>query len=250
MDASKLPSRSYRVSTGENKDLAIAIVEERCEAENLHLVTWVAAIVLSDILYKLPIDTAQLHDSTGSGCGYSVLELGAGTGLTGLSAAALWGTGALLTELPTIVPGLEANADLNRETLAARGGRVGCGTLDWNEPGTIHLSPSTATKGNSNKTIDVEQANGFPVVLAADTMYTEYHPELLTAAIAACLRRTAQARAVVSYPMRIAYVDYMRDFWARMDEAGLEAAAEGRVEYDGGDDERLHEWSVWKWKGL
>lgn len=52
--------------------------------------------------------------------------------------------------------------------------------------------------------------------------------------------------------MRVAYIDYMREFWELMEEGGLVAEQEGRQEIDlrEWDDEKLHEWSVWKWKDL
>ncbi|KAI9157881.1 UDP-N-acetylglucosamine transporter [Paramyrothecium foliicola] len=176
----------------------------------------------------------------------SVIELGAGTGLTGLSAAAIWSTNSLLTDLPGIVPGLEENARLNSEAIKRMGGSVSCGTLDWNMPETCHIHDN----GRISRTLSIKEVNGFPLVLAADTMYTEDHPQLLSQTVSKCLRNSVDARAIICYPMRIAYLDHIREFWELMDEQGLAPEQEGREEIDmeGWDDERLHEWSIWKWK--
>lgn len=258
----------FNVPKGQDESIPIAIVDTPCSAENLVLTTWSSAGILSKLLHKLDIDQSQLqHDKDER---YSVLELGAGTGLSGLTAAAVWGTSALLTDLPTIIPGIQANVDLNDDTLRAHGASAASGTLDWRNPDVVQLyagpradgrcneSGATTTSTSSSPTagepdqIKVGEVDGFPVVLAADTMYTEEHPQLLSQAILACLRRSPASRAIVVYAMRVAYIDYMREFWELMEEGGLVAEQEGREEIDlkEWDDEKLHEWSVWKWKDL
>lgn len=61
----------------------------------------------------------------------SVLELGSGTGLLGLAAAALWRTHVALSDLPPIMANLGANAETNRPLIEQRGGRVSVGPLTW-----------------------------------------------------------------------------------------------------------------------
>lgn len=240
------PSK-YTVPTSEKDNIDLMISEASCEADGLHLVTWSSALLLSKELHKLQIDRRQLREPI---TGYSILELGAGTGLTGIAAAAVWGASALLTDLPTIVPGVQVNADLNREAVAANGGTVACGTLDWNSPDRIHVH--TPSENSQPITIEVNDDTAFPIIITADTMYTDYHPQLVSQTILKCLRRTKDARAVVMYAMRIAYIDHIREFWELMEEGGLVAVQEGRAEIDlkDWDDEKLHEWCVWKWKDL
>ncbi|KAI3393864.1 hypothetical protein diail_3539 [Diaporthe ilicicola] len=240
------PSK-YTVPISEKDTVSLFISEASCEAEGLHLVTWSSAFLLSKELHRIQIDRSQLNDSTS---GYSILELGAGTGLTGIAAAAVWGGNALLTDLPTIVPGVQVNADLNKDAITAHGAKVACGTLDWNSPDRIHLH--TTSHDSKSTTIPVNDETAFPIIVTADTMYTEDHPRLLSETILKCLRRTKQARAVVMYAMRIAYIDHIREFWELMEEGGLVAEQEGRAEIDlkDWDDEKLHEWCVWKWKDL
>lgn len=238
---------SYTIQKSDVDNVSIAIAEAHCEAEGLLLATWSSSFLLSNTLHKLRIDRDQLKQNDNNN--YSILELGAGTGLTGLSAAAVWGTRSLLTDLPGIVPGLQLNVDINEEAMKATGGVVACGTLDWTKPDVIHLHKPGP---DGRDTILVNDETKFPIVLAADTMYTEDHPSLLSQMIVKCMRRTATARAIVMWPLRIAYIDHIREFWELMDAEGLVAEQEGREEIDlkDWDDEKLHEWSVWKWKDL
>ena len=203
-------------------------------AENLALATWGSSVVLSNTLHKLP-----RPDLTGTGLKtstVSVLELGAGTGLVGLSAAAIWKTTAVLTDLPPIVPNLEANIDLNRDVVARHGGEAHCGVLDWSSPDADVLPKQIGTASSAR------------VVLAADTVYSEEHPELLCRAIASRLERSREARFIMCYPLRIGNLDYIRDLWQRLESMALKSIQEGREELDQDWDEDVEcEWSVWAW---
>lgn len=240
-----LNKKVFKIPKTDKEEIGIAIVDTPCSAEGLSLTTWSSAGILSHLLHKLDFDLQQPRQDSH----YTILELGAGTGLSGLAAACVWGTKALLTDLPTIVPGVQANVDLNTEVLKAHGASATCGTLDWKEPGAIHLY---SADGQPQDSFTVDDVDGFPVVLTADTMYTEEHPQLVSQTIMRCLRRSSEARAIVVYAMRVAYIEHMREFWELMEAGGLVAAQEGREEIDltVWDDEKLHEWSVWKWKDL
>lgn len=212
------------------------------------MATWSSAFLLSNLLHKLQIDTSHLRGQHQDD--FSVVELGAGTGLTGLTCAVAWRTNVVLTDLPGIVPGLQINVDLNSDVLLANDATVSCGTLDWNSPSTLQLHNSNPI--SQSMSMSIETTNKFPFVISADTMYTEEHPRLLSQTIAKCLQRSLHARAVICYPMRVAYLDFIREFWEAMESLGLVAEQEGRQEIDlsDWDDERLHEWSIWKWKTL
>lgn len=246
-----LHTPTFKVRKSATEQINISIVDTPCAAEGLSLTTWSSAGILSNLLHKLDFSKIQVaqSDTSNENKNFVILELGAGTGLSGLSAAALWGMSALLTDLPTIVPGIQANVDLNVHVLREHGASAVAGTLDWTKPDTVYLP------GNENEeaqSFAVDEVNGFPIILAADTMYTEEHPVLLSQTILRCLRRSLDARAIVVYAMRVAYIDYMREFWELMEAGGLVAEQEGREEIDlrEWDDEKLHEWSVWKWKDL
>ena len=208
-------------------------------ADNLALATWGSSQVLANLLHRLDvaksISQAQSHD-------IPVLELGAGTGLVGISAAAIWRTSAVLTDLTPILPAIEANADLNRQVVSKLGGRVECGLLDWAQPETLKVTAG-------DKRTLLANVNKARIVLAADTMYSEEHPELLTTAISAWLARDRDARVVLCYPLRIGYLDHIRDMWSRFEEAGLVSIEEGREAIDQSWDEDVpYEWVVWKWR--
>ncbi|KAK7970119.1 hypothetical protein PG988_009192 [Apiospora saccharicola] len=229
---------TYQISQSASTQIPLVIVETACRAENLTLTTWSSSVQDHCCCYSW----TPHH-------GYKILELGAGTGLTGLSAACIWGSRALLTDLPTIVPGLQANIDANTSLFQAQGAGAGCGTLDWNAPSDLFIFDPTSS---SEVKVGITEDNKFPVVMAADTMYAEDHPELLTRTIATCLSRSKDARVITCWPQRVCYLEPLREFWRLMEERGLVVAQEGQeyADFEGLDDEPLHEWSVWRWKDL
>ncbi|KAI9714498.1 MAG: hypothetical protein M1820_000459 [Bogoriella megaspora] len=175
------------------------------------------------------------------------LELGAGLGLVGLAAAAIWGTQITMTDLPPLVPPIIANIKLNAGTLASNGGSAVAGALDWDKPNELTF--------HDGKTSHVLRASGLPsekkskIILAADVIYDENHPRILTDAILTWLSQVEESRAIVAYPLRIAYLDAIRDFWERMERGGLVAVREGRAKAgEDWDDEEEIEWCIWKWK--
>ena len=84
--------------------------------------------------------------------GINVVELGAGTGIGGLAAAAL-GARVVLTDVPSVVPLIVANVAANRDAIAHAGGEVVVTTLDWD--------------AESQTSADL----GSDLVLAADALY-------------------------------------------------------------------------------
>ncbi|KAL7090393.1 hypothetical protein ACP275_12G038300 [Erythranthe tilingii] len=63
-----------------------------------------------------------------------ILELGSGTGLVGIAAAALLGASVTVTDLPHVLPNLQFNVDANAGILAAAGGgTVGVAALAWGD---------------------------------------------------------------------------------------------------------------------
>ena len=240
-------SRIFTIPTNETGDTVKIEVEELAlTSENLRLTTWGSSFILATQLHRLKVD---LYSSRAAACenpGIAVLELGAGTGLVGLSAAAIWRTNVVLSDLAPIVPGLAVNITANKETLSAIGGSAFCGTLDWANPDELVLHSTGAERRQSVLLSETEKAT---IILAADTIYSEDHPALLSKAILTWLKCGSDARAIITYPMRVAYLDEIRELWELLQRGGLGAIDEGR-ETSGHDwdDEALHEWSVWGWK--
>ena len=249
-----IPTRIYEISKNADEKLDIAVSAPALKAEGLHLQTWGSSFVLANLLHRLKLRPENHAKACSSS--FDVLELGAGTGLVGLSAAALWSARVMLTDLSPILPGIVANIDLNQNLLVEHGAQAGCGSLDWKAPSSLAVSSADIPSGRV--ALVPNEENKPSIILAADTMYTEEHPILLSSTIFTWLQRRSTSRAIVCYPMRTAYLDAMQEFWTRMEEGGMEAVDEGRQELDETsesenerwDDERLHEWSVWRWKDL
>lgn len=62
-----------------------------------------------------------------------VLELGSGTGIVGIAAAAVLGADVTVTDLPHVLPNLKFNVDVNCGVVVPRGGGVHVASLSWGE---------------------------------------------------------------------------------------------------------------------
>lgn len=232
-------TRSFQIAANTpTGSIDVQITEPNLTAENLPLETWASSWVMASQLHKLQIRLPP----TGSTKSIPILELGAGTGLVGITAAHEWKAPVVLTDLAPIVPGLAANIALNKDLLAEAQASAGCGTLDWNACSVLTLE-SGETLPSTHKA---------DIILAADTVYSEEHPELLERVVVEWLAHTADARFIITYAMRVAYLDEIRGVWERLEAAGLVAVEEGQERAGEGmfDDECLCEWSVWKWKDI
>ncbi|KAJ4781105.1 Protein-lysine methyltransferase METTL21E [Rhynchospora pubera] len=87
-----------------------------------------------------------------------ILELGSGTGLVGIAAAALLGARVTLTDLPNVVPNLQFNAELNSLVVSLRGGFVSVQQLRW---------------GDEQDAADVTSTEKFDLVVGSDVVYYE-----------------------------------------------------------------------------
>ena len=222
-------------------------------SDNLLLSTWGASFILANQLHKIDVSAAlfsgppqerereHVHKNVPRP---KVLELGAGTGLVGMTAAILWRTNAILTDLPGIIPGIRANIVANTSNLSKASASIQAGTLDWLNPTCLAL-----TNINSS-TISPTEDNKFPVVLAADVVYDEDHPSLLLNTVRVWLAPGPNSRFILCYPSRMAYLDIIRDLWQKFEDAGLQCVEEGQQTGDASwDEEAPYEWSAWRWKG-
>jgi predicted nicotinamide N-methyase len=233
-DDSKI-SQHYKVSLSETEDVDIEIYVMPLRASGLDLVPWVSTYILANQLHKLNIPVPP-KDSTD----IPILELGAGIGLVALAGAMLWQRQVMITDLEPLVPGLQHIANMNKDMLEKRGGSADAGTLDWYKPDELTL--------HDGKKYDAKETKA-SVVMAADTIYDEDHPTLLAQTVLRWLAPGPDSRFISCQALRVAYLDYIREFWELLEQGGLEVINEGREEADAEwDDERMIEWSVWRWK--
>ncbi|CAK3766999.1 -lysine N-methyltransferase rrg1 [Lecanosticta acicola] len=216
----------------------LTLHEPALTSDNLGLKTWASSHLLAKRLGLLR------HALPSVPSGTAILELGAGTGLVGLAAAAVFHTAVILTDLPAITPNLERNAHANESSVSAHGGKARVAVLDWLEPGAFRLNDTY----NGN-------ANMFSLILAADPIYSPEHPRLLAQAIEYHLSKDTSARVIVEMPLRDAYGSEREDFKVRMEAVGLVVVDQG--EETGFDDwvgksEELLEvkcwWTIWAWR--
>lgn len=227
-------TRTFRIETvdedgRDGKDLEISLHEPSLTGDWVGFKTWGSAFLLAQKLQSIAATyLGQLSRP-------SVLELGSGTGLAGLVAAALWSTNVVLTDLPEILPNLAKNAETNRAAVESRGGSVSIEELNW---------------------ADVRLHQGsYEVVMAVDALYSIEHAGLLAPAIDGCLSHEEGARVLIATPLRDKATERMlEEFTALMLERGMENIAHGD-EYGfedwevNGERARVHTWwGIWKRK--
>ncbi|KAG6011206.1 hypothetical protein E4U54_008214 [Claviceps lovelessii] len=168
----------------------LVIREPALTGDSLGFKTWGSSYVLARHLPRLKATSLSTLFSSALGGTPTVVELGSGTGLLGLAAAALWRVHVSLSDLPGIVDNLKSNVMRNRALIEQRGGGLSAGPLTW---------------GGSKDEIDQElfgRHHHFKIVLVADPMYDDDHPALLALAINQQLALDAESRAVVMVPQR------------------------------------------------
>ena len=184
-------------------------------------------------------DAAPAATAAGSGCalnphcavhsrsiwqGASVLELGSGTGVVGLAAACL-GAHVVATDLPAVLPLLEANIASNRAMVAAAGGTMRAAALDWSVPadGALHDLAAQLVGGEGGNPQQAQGEEGtadarLPAfdwcwVLGADLLYSVAPSHSLATTVAAVCDPSAeaargrQARVLIAHKHRHDEVD-------------------------------------------
>lgn len=175
-----------------------------------------------------------------------ILELGAGTGLVGIAAAALFSVHVHLTDLAVILPNLQANTSRNAGLISGDcGGEMSSGVLDWSD------LPPLEEDGQKDSLQKTE------IILVADPLYSPLHPTWLVNAIERFLQRGKMARVVVELPLRDAYIPEVEIFKKEMKARGFNLLMDGKeVGYDdwGGarrdEQEKLEVtcwWGIWGW---
>ena len=113
-------------------EFELIIREPALTGDSLGFKTWGSSYVLSQHLPRMAETSLfRLFDETLGQPKPDVLELGSGTGLLGLAAAAHWKVPVALSDLPNIVPNLRENVAKNTELIKSRGGSLSVGDLTW-----------------------------------------------------------------------------------------------------------------------
>lgn len=223
-----IPLSSEDVDDG----IELELHEPALTGDSLGLKTWASSNLLAKRLTKLcpKLPSVLLKDTI-------VLELGSGTGLVGLAAAAAFQAHVILTDLPEIVPNLQRNAQANAAALSLYDAKVDVAVLDWAEPTSLPV-----------------ETHSFALILVADPIYSLDHPRLLVQTIRHHLSLDGSARVILEMPLRDAYAPERRDFRERMLAIGLVVDQEGEEvgfdDWSSGDHEERTAvpcwWSVWK----
>ena len=192
-------TRSFAIAD----DLTVTLHEPSLTGDDLGLKTWTSSLLMSKHLrgWRQQLPNGDLR----------VLELGAGTGLVGISAACLWQASVTLTDLPAIVPNLKSNLKLNQEIVQKHGGTVCANALDWSD---ATLAPS----GSDTK---------YHCILAADPIYSSNHPSMLVETISRRLARSKTVRIMIELPLREHYVEERDNLRVLLRKASFQLIDEG-----------------------
>lgn len=147
--------------------------------------------------------------------GLEVVELGAGIGLVGASAAAVGARRTVITDCDEAMPLLERN----RVRLAEDGVNVEVARVNW---------------GDAEDHRGAHSGPGFDVVLASDVVVPGFDTDKLLASCVALLKRTPEARVFLSYEFRDEWQS-IGNFLQWAGEAGLEVSHQTLGE-DGNED--------------
>jgi hypothetical protein len=163
------------------------------------------------------------------------------------------GADVVLTDLPSIYANLARNAEANASLIEQRGGTLRTGVLDWTDPHSCTLFPrGTASPDGDGEALTEK----FPLILAADSLYSPSHPQMLVDTIAAWLSENDEAKVVVEFPYRDAYLPEIANFREQMTLKGLRVFDEGEEKgYDDWGSSSKDEdalvtcwWSCWRRK--
>jgi len=191
----------------------LIIREPALTGDSLGLKTWGSSYALAHMLPRLA-ETPLSHLFTSKRRQDNpprAMELGSGTGLLGLAAAAIWRIDVILSDLPNIIPNLTFNVEKNRETVESEDGRVDVGALTWGGDedeidqerfGEHHQFDVSPRDSQSSLLHSTQKLTKSQIVLAADPLYDDNHPELLASTIDKYLRTDRDARVLVMVPMR------------------------------------------------
>lgn len=235
----KAIDRTFEIPTNDGF-IDIMLHEPTLTSDNLGLKTWAASYLLAKRLSKLNLPESITHSTA--------LELGSGTGLVGMAAAAVLGMYVYLTDLPEIRPNLARNVENNIDIICQNGGKATTGILDWTAPDNLLLAQADGSFSTKNIIGRV------PFIIAADTIYSMEHPVMLVNVIKLSLAKSSDARVVFELPRRQGFEKELELLIKEMGDAGLVMLEQdeevGYDDWGSVDDEKgeIRCWfSVWAW---
>ncbi|XP_019058962.1 PREDICTED: protein-lysine methyltransferase METTL21D-like [Tarenaya hassleriana] len=156
------------------RSIESTVVIRQLPSQGLSFQLWPAATTLVTLLDNPRRDPSQspltetlkaLSSNGAESSTLNILELGSGTGIVGIAAAATLSADVTMTDLPHVIENLSFNADANSDMVARFGGRVHVAPLRWGEAGDVELI-----------------GRRFDLILASDVVYHDhlYDPLLET----------------------------------------------------------------------
>lgn len=235
-------SRTFTIPT-HTGHVELSLHEPSLTEDHLGFKTWASSYMLAKRLcgMNLPPPRSGRH---------RILELGSGTGLVGMAAAAVLKADVLLTDLPEIEGNLAKNVSQNLDIIESEGGSATTAVLNWANPSLVDSSSAVSIN-------TLASHEPFPIILAADCMYSAEHPALLVNAVTPWLDRSPVARLILETPLREGhgYEKERDDLRQKLVALGLQVLEQGEeIGYDdwGGVGSELQEvpcwWSIWRWK--
>lgn len=134
-------------------------------SEGLSFQLWPAATSLVSLLDSHRTNPLTSPLSAAIPTTPKILELGSGTGIVGIVAAATLGCNVTITDLPHVVPNLRFNAEANAGVVGSSGGAVNVAALRWGQGDDVE-----------------EIGREYDVIVASDVVYHDhlYEPLLET----------------------------------------------------------------------
>lgn len=114
------------------------VVIRQLPSQGLSFQLWPAATILVTLLENIrsgstPFSGLFKRQEKGDSLPISILELGSGTGIVGIAAAAILGAKVTVTDLPHVLPNIQFNVDANSKVLEQQCGFVDVAALSWGE---------------------------------------------------------------------------------------------------------------------
>ncbi|CAL5197598.1 unnamed protein product [Lathyrus oleraceus] len=142
------------------RSIQSTVIIRQLPSEGISFQLWPTATSLVSLLDNHRINPTNSPLSTAlaaSNTPLRILELGSGTGIVGIVAAATLGSNVTLTDLPHVVPNLKFNAEANAGVVGSSGGTVTFAPLRWGHADDVEMI-----------------GREFDVIVASDVVYHDH----------------------------------------------------------------------------